>query len=67
MLEIIEDTLLDGMKLLPFLFITYLIMEFIEHKTGDKAKNIIKKSSIDAIVTNPPYRKNNSATKNENE
>ena len=44
MLEIIEDTLIDGIKLLPFLFITYLIMEYIEHKTSEKAKNTIKKS-----------------------
>lgn len=44
MLEIIEDTLLDGMKLLPFLFITYLIMEYIEHKTSEKSKETIKKS-----------------------
>lgn len=40
----IKHTLEHGIKLLPFLFITYLIMEYIEHKTGDKTKNIIKKS-----------------------
>ena len=44
MLEIIEDTLIDAIKLLPFLFITYLIMEYIEHKMGEKSKNTIKKS-----------------------
>lgn len=44
MLEIIEDTLIDSIKLLPFLFITYLIMEYIEHKMGDKSKKIIKRS-----------------------
>ena len=44
MLEIIEDTLLDSIKLLPFLFITYLIMEYIEHKMGQKAKETIQKS-----------------------
>ena len=44
MLEIIEETLVDGVKLLPFLFITYLIMEYIEHKTSEKAKDTIKKS-----------------------
>lgn len=40
----IEHALLDSIKLIPFLFITYLIMEYIEHKTSDKAKNTIKKS-----------------------
>ena len=44
MLEIIEDTLIDAIKLLPFLFITYLIMEYIEHKMGHKTKHAIKKS-----------------------
>ena len=44
MLEVIQDTLIDGIKLLPFLFITYLIMEYIEHKTSEKAKTTIKKS-----------------------
>ena len=44
MLEIIEETLIDSIKILPFLFITYLIMEYIEHKTKDKTKETIKKS-----------------------
>ena len=44
MLEIIEHTLIESIKLLPFLFITYLIMEYIEHKTNKKAKETIKKS-----------------------
>lgn len=44
MLEVIEDTLIDGLKLLPFLFITYLVMEYLEHKTGEKTQNLIKKS-----------------------
>lgn len=43
-LEILLDTGIDALKLLPFLFVTYLIMEYIEHKTGDKTKGIIKKS-----------------------
>ena len=40
----IEHALFDSIKLIPFLFITYLIMEYIEHETSDKAKNTIKKS-----------------------
>ena len=43
-IHIVIHTIEHGIKLLPFLFITYLIMEYIEHKTGDKTKNIIKKS-----------------------
>jgi len=44
MLDVIQDTLIDAVKLLPFLFVTYLIMEYIEHKMGEKSKKAIKKS-----------------------
>lgn len=43
-LDILAETILDTIKLLPFLFITYLIMEYIEHKTSEKVKDTIKKS-----------------------
>ena len=43
-LEILEETTLDTIKLLPFLLITYLIMEYIEHRTSDKVKKTIEKS-----------------------
>ena len=43
-LHILEHTLLETIRLLPFLFITYLIMEYIEHKTSEKAKETIQKS-----------------------
>lgn len=44
MLEIIKETLIDAIKILPFLFFTYLLMEYIEHKTTEKTKDVIKKS-----------------------
>lgn len=44
MAHIILHTLEDTIKILPFLFITYLIMEYLEHKTSEKSKNAIKKS-----------------------
>ncbi len=44
MLEILEDTTLDTLKLIPFLFITYIIMELIEHHASEKTENVIKKS-----------------------
>lgn len=44
MLEVLEDAIIDSIKLLPFLFITYLIMEYIEHKTKEKTKETIKES-----------------------
>lgn len=36
MMDIILDTLKDSLKLLPFLFITFLIIEYIEHKIDNK-------------------------------
>ena len=44
LLHILEHTLLDSIKIFPFLLIAYLIMEFIEHKTTDKTRDAIKKS-----------------------
>ena len=44
MKEIILDTILDTIKLLPFLFIAFLIIEYIEHKLTDKSKKVITKS-----------------------
>ena len=41
MLEILLDTAVDTLKLIPFLFLTYLLMEYLEHKTGEKAKQMI--------------------------
>lgn len=43
-LHILEHTAIETLRLLPFLFITYLIMEYIEHKTSEKAKNVIQKA-----------------------
>ena len=44
MTDIILDTVLDTVKLVPFLFITYVAMEYLEHKTGDKAEAMVKKA-----------------------
>lgn len=46
MLHMLEHTLShtieDSVKLLPFLFFTYLLMELLEHTTGGKVQNKIK-------------------------
>lgn len=44
MIDIILDTIIDGLKLFPFLFIAFLILEMFEHKISNKNKKIIKKS-----------------------
>lgn len=43
-IEILEDAVLDTIKLIPFLFITYVIMEYIENKMSQKMKEKIEKS-----------------------
>lgn len=37
-LHVIEDTLIDALKMLPLLFLAYLVIEIIEHKAMDKLK-----------------------------
>lgn len=44
MRDILLDCVIDTIKLLPFLFLTYLLMEYIEHKTSEKTKIMIRKA-----------------------
>ena len=44
MIDIIIDTLLDALKLIPFLFLAFLIIELIEHKFSQKSQKMIAKS-----------------------
>lgn len=43
-IDILGDAALDTLKLLPFLFLTYLCMEFLEHKAGEATNRMIKKA-----------------------
>ena len=49
-LHIAEHTLIDNLSLIPFLFLTYLLMEFWEHKAGDKANVLVGKAGRFAPV-----------------
>lgn len=42
MFDVILDALLDSLKLLPFLFLTYLVMGILERAASDKSKKLIK-------------------------
>ena len=42
--ELIGESLIDTLKLLPFLFLTYLLMEYIENNASDSAERILKRS-----------------------
>ena len=43
-LDVLRDSFLDTVRLLPFLFLTYLLMEYLEHKTGEKSEKIVRRA-----------------------
>lgn len=44
MFEVFLDAAIDTAKLIPFLFLTYVVMEYLEHKTGEGTQEIIRKA-----------------------
>ena len=44
MLDAILDAVLDSLKILPFLFVTYLIMEYLESHTEDRVRDLVKRA-----------------------
>jgi hypothetical protein len=43
-IDVVLDAIIDSAKILPFLFVTYLVMEFLEHKTEEFTSNIVQKT-----------------------
>ncbi len=48
--EIIIDALMDSVKMLPFLYAAFLLMEYIEHKAGDKLAAALEKAGHSAFA-----------------
>ena len=44
MLDALLDAVLDSLKILPFLFVTYLIMEYLESHTEDRVRDLVKRA-----------------------
>jgi hypothetical protein len=44
MLDVLTDSLLDVLKIIPFLFIAFLILEYIEHKISKKNEKLLIKN-----------------------
>ncbi len=42
--DIVLDAALDSLKLLPFLFLTYWLMEWLEHRAGEKTRAAIART-----------------------
>ena len=50
MRDVLLDTILDSLKILPFLFIAFIIIEYIEHKLNNK-KNETSNSGFRFLLT----------------
>ena len=42
--EVVLHSLISTLELVPFLLLTYLVMEFIEHRASDKAERFMKRA-----------------------
>lgn len=42
--HVLEHSIEDTLYLIPFLFVTYLAMEWLEHKAGDKAEEAVRRA-----------------------
>lgn len=49
MMDILIDTIIDTLKLVPFLFVSFILMEVIEHKLNNK-KILEKTNKFGPIV-----------------
>lgn len=45
MWDMLAETLIDNIKIFPFLFVTYLFLEYLERKTSDKTTAAIQKAT----------------------
>ena len=49
MLDTIIDALIDTLKLIPYLFITFIILELLEHKLSKKNEKILIKNKENTV------------------
>ncbi|WP_281623967.1 putative manganese transporter [Senegalimassilia anaerobia] len=42
--HVLEHSIEDTLYLIPFLFVTYLAMEWLEHKAGDRAEDAVRRA-----------------------
>ncbi len=44
--DVIFDAVIDTVKVLPFLFLAFLVIEFLEHKAQDKIKHLFTRAGV---------------------
>lgn len=49
-LDALKDGLLDTLELVPFLFLTYLAMEALEHASAQRAKSIVERAGASGPI-----------------
>ena len=42
--EVLLEGLIDTLKIMPFLFLTYLLMEFIEHRAAGRTQDLVRRA-----------------------
>lgn len=40
--DVWKDTVVDGVKMLPFLFAAYLLIEYVEHKSAGRLEKALR-------------------------
>ena len=48
-IDVLKDTVIDSVKMLPFLFAAYLLMEYLEHKSSKKLQSILQSGRFGAV------------------
>ena len=44
--DVLQDAVVDTLYLIPFLLVTYLLMEWLEHRTGHKAQDAVRRAGV---------------------
>ena len=47
-IDVFLDAFLDTIKLIPFLFLTYFLMEYLEHRTKAATQQMVRKAADSA-------------------
>ncbi len=45
-LDILTDAIVDTLRLLPFLLVVYLLLEWLEHKAGNKTRDAVLRAGV---------------------